>query len=144
MARSIPSTSYTKATSSVRSFSPQFHPPHLSLSTTLLLAQRFVWINFLSLSPLFCAQVDEILKGRFADLEDGTWIVSSKPFCSLNFRMSNRNLTDIGMIMHVTAMEPLKNSVSWTNKPFSYYLHKVHKLNFTLNMRIFSMHLFID
>lgn len=67
-----------------------------------------------------------MLKGRFADLEDGTWIVSSKPFCSLNFRMSGRNLTDIGMIMHVTVMDPLKGSVSWTDKPFSYYLHKVY------------------
>ena len=86
----------------------------------------------------FLSQVDQTLKRRFCDLKDGTWIVSSKPFCSLNFRMSERNLTDIGTIMHVTAMEPLKGSVSWTDKPFSYYLHKVYKLNlnFTLHLRI--------
>ena len=80
--------------------------------------------------------MDQRLKGRFYDLQDGTWIVSSKPFCSLNFRMSERNLTDIGMIMHVTAMEPFKGSVSWTDKPISYYLHKVHKMNFILNLKI--------
>ena len=82
--------------------------------------------------------MDQVLKRRFGELKDGTWIVSSKPFCSLNFRMSERNLTDIGTIMHVTAMEPLKGSVSWTDKPFSYYLHKVYKLN--LN---FTLHLII-
>ena len=30
---------------------------------------------------------------------------------------------DIGTIMHVSQMDPLKGSVSWTGKPVSYFLH---------------------
>lgn len=42
--------------------------------------------------------------------------------------------TDIGTIMHVSELSPLKGSVSWTGKPVSYYLHiidrtKVNSLN---------------
>ena len=72
-----------------------------------------------------------MLKDRFADLKDGARIVSSKPFCPLNFRITERNLSDIGTIMHVSVMDPLKGSVSWTDKPVSYYLHQVIRLNLT-------------
>ena len=72
-----------------------------------------------------------MLKDRFADLKDGARIVSSKPFCPLNFRITERNLSDIGTIMHVSVMDPLKGSVSWTDKPVSYYLHQVIKFNRT-------------
>ena len=41
-------------------------------------------------------QVDHQLKERFADLKDGARIVSSKLFCPLNFRITERNLSDIG------------------------------------------------
>ena len=30
---------------------------------------------------------------------------------------------DIGSIMHVAELSPLKGSVSWTGKPVTYYLH---------------------
>jgi hypothetical protein len=48
---------------------------------------------------------------RFADLKDGARIVSSKPFCPLNFRITERNLSDIGTIMHVSVMDPLKGII---------------------------------
>lgn len=35
--------------------------------------------------------------------------------------------TDIGTIMHVSEMSPLKGSVSWTGKPVSYYLHVIDR-----------------
>jgi hypothetical protein len=35
--------------------------------------------------------------------------------------------TDIGTIMHVSKMDPLKGSVSWTGKPVSYYLHVIDR-----------------
>merc|ERR1719509_689597 len=73
----------------------------------------------------FGPEVDHQLKDRFADLKDGARIVSSKPFCPLNFRITERNLSDIGTIMHVSVMDPLKGSVSWTDKPVSYYLHQI-------------------
>lgn len=51
--------------------------------------------------------------------------------------LSNEDLTnkpdiliypaDIGTIMHVSEMSPLKGSVSWTGKPVSYYLHVIDR-----------------
>lgn len=35
--------------------------------------------------------------------------------------------SDIGTIMHVSEMVPLKGSVSWTGKPVSYYLHVIDR-----------------
>ena len=80
-----------------------------------------VFVNNFAFGP----EVDHHLKERFADLNDGARIVSSKPFCPLNFRITERNLSDIGTIMHVSVMDPLKGSVSWTDKPVSYYLHQI-------------------
>ena len=34
-------------------------------------------------------------------------------------------MSDIGTIMHVSVMDLLKGSVSWTDKPVSYYLHQI-------------------
>lgn len=36
-------------------------------------------------------------------------------------------LTDIGTIMRVVELSPLKGSVSWTGKPVSYYLHTIDR-----------------
>ncbi|GBP29283.1 Histone-lysine N-methyltransferase, H3 lysine-79 specific [Eumeta japonica] len=82
-----------------------------------------VFVNNYAFGP----HVDHQLKERFADLKDGAKIVSSKSFCPLNFRITDRNLSDIGTIMHVSEMSPLKGSVSWTNKPVSYYLHVIDR-----------------
>jgi len=45
-------------------------------------------------------------------------------------------LLDIGTIMHVSAMEPITGSVSWTCNPVKYYLHVIDrtKVSFTLNL----------
>jgi len=80
-----------------------------------------VFVNNFAFGP----EVDHLLKEKFADLKDGARIVSSKSFCPLNFRITERNLSDIGTIMHVSIMDPLKGSVSWTGKPVSYYLHVI-------------------
>lgn len=82
-----------------------------------------VFVNNFAFGPT----VDHQLKERFADLKDGTRIVSSKSFCPLNFRITDRNLSDIGTIMHVSEMTPMKGSVSWTGKPVSYYLHVIDR-----------------
>lgn len=82
-----------------------------------------VFVNNFAFGP----HVDHQLKERFADLKDGAKIVSSKSFCPLNFRITDRNLSDIGTIMHVSEMTPLKGSVSWTGKPVSYYLHVIDR-----------------
>lgn len=82
-----------------------------------------VFVNNFAFGP----HVDHQLKERFADLKDGAKIVSSKSFCPLNFRITDRNLSDIGTIMHVSELSPLKGSVSWTGKPVSYYLHIIDR-----------------
>ncbi|CAH0562233.1 unnamed protein product [Brassicogethes aeneus] len=82
-----------------------------------------VFVNNFAFGP----SVDHQLKERFADLKDGARIVSSKSFCPLNFRITDRNLSDIGTIMHVSEMSPLLGSVSWTGKPVSYYLHIIDR-----------------
>uniref|UniRef100_A0A182LT32 Histone-lysine N-methyltransferase, H3 lysine-79 specific n=1 Tax=Anopheles culicifacies TaxID=139723 RepID=A0A182LT32_9DIPT len=82
-----------------------------------------VFVNNFAFGP----NVDHQLKERFADLRDGARIVSSKSFCPLNFRITDRNLSDIGTIMHVSEMSPLRGSVSWTGKPVSYYLHIIDR-----------------
>lgn len=82
-----------------------------------------VFVNNFAFGPA----VDHQLKERFADLKDGARIVSSKSFCPLNFRITDRNLSDIGTIMYVRELSPLKGSVSWTGKPVSYYLHVIDR-----------------
>ncbi|GFW05208.1 histone-lysine N-methyltransferase, H3 lysine-79 specific [Trichonephila clavipes] len=64
---------------------------------------------------------------RFADIKDEARVVSSKAFCPLNFRITDRNLSDIGTIMNVREIMPLKGSVSWTGKPVSYFLHTIDR-----------------
>jgi H3 lysine-79-specific histone-lysine N-methyltransferase len=51
----------------------------------------FIFVNNFAFGP----NVDHTLKQRFADMKDGAKIVSSKAFCSLNFRITDRNLSGI-------------------------------------------------
>ncbi|KAG8222795.1 hypothetical protein J437_LFUL005001 [Ladona fulva] len=88
-----------------------------------IVGATIVFVNNFAFGPT----VDHALKERFADLKDGARIVSSKSFCPLNFRITDRNLSDIGTIMHVSEMSPLRGSVSWTGKPVSYYLHIIDR-----------------
>ena len=43
------------------------------------------------------------------------------------FKLLNFLIPDIGTIMHVSKMDPLKGSVSWTGRPVSYYLHVIDR-----------------
>ncbi|XP_074600536.1 DOT1 like histone lysine methyltransferase grappa isoform X2 [Brevipalpus obovatus] len=95
----------------------------------------FIFVNNFAFGPT----VDHKLKTRFADIRDGVRILSSKSFCPLNFRITDRNLSDIGTIMHVREIQPhFKGSVSWTGKSVSYYLHTIDRRkleNYFHNMR---------
>ncbi|KAK3591174.1 hypothetical protein CHS0354_029026 [Potamilus streckersoni] len=82
-----------------------------------------IFVNNFAFGP----QVDHQLKLRFANMKEGAKIVSSKAFCPLNFRITDRNLSDIGTIMHVTELSPLSGAVSWTGKAFTYYLHTIDR-----------------
>lgn len=91
--------------------------------------------------------MDHRLKTIFENLQDGARILSSREFCPLNFRISNRNLNgkqtsaksffspynniynclDIGSIVKVEEITPIDMSVSWTTKPVSYFLHTIDR-----------------
>ncbi|XP_033103576.1 histone-lysine N-methyltransferase, H3 lysine-79 specific-like isoform X2 [Anneissia japonica] len=82
-----------------------------------------VFVNNFAFGP----SVDHQLKERFANMKEGAVVVSSKAFCPLNFRITDRNLSDIGSIMRVVELSPLRGSVSWTGKPVSYFLHTIDR-----------------
>ncbi|KAK3089639.1 hypothetical protein FSP39_005262 [Pinctada imbricata] len=82
-----------------------------------------IFVNNFAFGP----QVDHQLKLRFANMKEGAKIVSSKAFCPLNFRITDRTLSDIGAIMHVTELSPLRGAVSWTDRPVTYYLHDIDR-----------------
>jgi hypothetical protein len=84
---------------------------------------RLIFIN----NYAFGAEVDHQLKLRFLDMLEGAIIVSSKPFCPLNFRLNDRNLNDIGSILNIAEFEPLNGSVSWTPNPVSYYFQRIDR-----------------
>ena len=48
-----------------------------------------IFVNNFAFGP----QVDHQLKLRFANMKEGAKIVSSKAFCPLNFRITDRNLS---------------------------------------------------
>lgn len=54
-----------------------------------IVSATIVFVNNFAFGPT----VDHMLKERFADLKDGARVVSSKSFCPLNFRITDRNLS---------------------------------------------------
>ncbi|CAL8137262.1 unnamed protein product [Orchesella dallaii] len=82
-----------------------------------------IFVNNFAFGP----QVDHVLKERFSDLRDGTRIISSKSFGPRHFRITARNENDVGAIMHISELNLINGSVSWTNKAVSYYLHVVDR-----------------
>ncbi|CAF1483462.1 unnamed protein product, partial [Didymodactylos carnosus] len=58
------------------------------------------------------------LKMCFYDLQAGSRIISSKPFCEPNFRVTARNV-------NVTVLDNLENTVSWTSTPIPFYLQTI-------------------
>ena len=49
---------------------------------------KLVFVN----NYAFGAEVDHQLKLRFCNMTEGSFIISSKPFCPLNFRINSRKL----------------------------------------------------
>uniref|UniRef100_A0A0A9XZ65 Histone-lysine N-methyltransferase, H3 lysine-79 specific n=1 Tax=Lygus hesperus TaxID=30085 RepID=A0A0A9XZ65_LYGHE len=87
------------------------------LKSTIIFANNFA----------FGPEVDHHLKEIFADLDDGVRIVSSKEFSAINFRINQRNLSDIGTIMNVSAMKPFEGAVSWTNSKVCFFMHVIDR-----------------
>lgn len=86
-------------------------------------AATIIFVNNFAFGP----QVDHQLKIRFANMKEHARIVSSRAFCSLNFHITERNLSDIGSILDVEELLTLPSAVSWTDKPFTYYIHTINR-----------------
>lgn len=54
-----------------------------------ILQSTIVFVNNFAFGP----ELDQHLKDIFADLNDGARIFSSKSFCAINFRITDRNLS---------------------------------------------------
>lgn len=67
-------------------------------------------------------------------MKEGAKIVSSKAFCPLNFRITDRNLSDIASIMSVKELSPLSGGVSWTGRPVTYYLQTIDRTIVSTNL----------
>ena len=83
---------------------------------------KLVFVN----NYAFGAEVDHQLKLRFCNMAEGSFIISSKAFCPLNFRVNSRNLNDIGAMLNISEFEPLSGHVSWTDKIINYYFQAKH------------------
>lgn len=68
-----------------------------SLHREKITGATIVFVNNFAFGP----NVDHMLKERFADLKDGARIVSSKSFCPLNFRITDRNLSGKLLLINV-------------------------------------------
>lgn len=55
----------------------------------ILVSDRVIFVNNFAFGP----KLNHELKLKFANLPDGTKIVSSHEFCPVNFRITSRNLS---------------------------------------------------
>lgn len=53
----------------------------------------------------------------------GTWALKVSPLVTV----WTSSFLDIGSMMHVAELSPLKGHVSWTGKPVNYYLHLIDR-----------------
>jgi H3 lysine-79-specific histone-lysine N-methyltransferase len=81
---------------------------------------------------MFGSQVEHQLKQIFLNLRDGTRIVSSKKFCPINSRVTNRNSNDLESILDIMEFGGFEGSVGWTSTPVSFYLHVVNRTKLVL------------
>eukprot|EP00042_Codosiga_hollandica_P020143 m.64141 g.64141 ORF g.64141 m.64141 type:complete len:799 (-) comp49703_c0_seq7:219-2615(-) len=75
----------------------------------------------------FGSTLNQQLKEKFQNAKEGAVIVSSLNFCPLSFSITDRNLTDISTIMSVEKVRCSGQGVSWTSRPFDYYIHIIDR-----------------
>ena len=61
-------------------------------------SSTIVFVNNFAFGPT----VDHMLKEVFADLKDGARVISSKSFCPLNFRITDRNLSGESLSLYAS------------------------------------------
>ena len=73
-----------------------FRPPAQRFVVVFLVTTHFCTLDFYKFQFFFKTRLE-----RFADLKDGARIVSSKAFCPLNFRITDRNLSGNSIIITI-------------------------------------------
>uniref|UniRef100_A0A915IHT8 Histone-lysine N-methyltransferase, H3 lysine-79 specific n=1 Tax=Romanomermis culicivorax TaxID=13658 RepID=A0A915IHT8_ROMCU len=89
----------------------------------MIMNSSLIFVNNFAFGP----EVDHKLKLIFAEMKDGTKIVSSKAYCPINFRITDRHMTELGSIMNVRELSSMPGAVSWTGKPVTYFLHTIDR-----------------
>lgn len=82
-----------------------------------------VFANNFAFGPVLDYHLTQIFSG----LQEGARIISSKAFCSRSKRLSDRQLNDLSSMVRVTNLEPVNDGVSWTDKPFTYFVHVIDR-----------------
>ncbi|CAK9303194.1 unnamed protein product [Gordionus sp. m RMFG-2023] len=72
-------------------------------------------------------EVNHKLKGLFGNLDNNTRIVSTYPFRTEYFKISDRNLDDPAAIMRVSKYMSDDGAFSWTQSPVPYYIHIIDR-----------------
>ncbi|KAJ1673091.1 Nucleosomal histone H3-Lys79 methylase, partial [Spiromyces aspiralis] len=75
----------------------------------------------------FDSKLNQSLMQLFLDLEDGTQIISLRPFVPLDFKLSTRNAGSPESILRVKCYPYWSDCVSWTNNGGEYYIHTVDR-----------------
>ncbi|OAF71721.1 H3-K79-HMTase [Intoshia linei] len=94
----------------------------------LIYDSELIFVN----NYMFGPKIDHTLKQCFQNCREKTQIISSRAFCQMKMRVSDRSLSDIGCIMRVKELDlcpSKKSNVSWTDKQVSFYLHVIDSQN---------------
>lgn len=73
----------------------------------------------------FGTEVNQKLKEIFQYCHEGCRIVSSLNFAPMGFTITDRTMGDIGCILSLRKVTCLSEGVSWTARPFDYYVHTI-------------------
>ncbi|VDK36301.1 unnamed protein product [Taenia asiatica] len=83
--------------------------------TDIIETSTIVFANNFAFGP----ELDYQLTLRFSRLCEGARVISSKSFCGRTIHLSS--------IIKLTLLDPVNDGVSWTDKPFSYYVHTIDR-----------------
>eukprot|EP01137_Pigoraptor_chileana_P019866 Opistho-2@6449 len=95
---------------------------HKDMHQTIIGAS-VLFINNFAFGP----ELNNSIRQLFGELKEGARIVSSLNFCPLSFRITERTANDVAAIIRVRKVTYTGEGVSWTAKPFDYYVHTIDR-----------------
>ena len=88
---------------------------------TRILDANIIFVNNFA----FGTELNQKLKEILTMCKEGCRIVSSLNFAPLGFTITERTLGDIGCILSVRRVTCTGEGVSWTSRPFDYYVQTI-------------------